>query len=186
MQEEGSRAIAFATGFAREPVADEPLIWTSLAKGQDEGDLRIRYWEDGDELHRLVLEEIEQLVDEPCEEAGLRPRARPAVRRDASATRRDWTPSHWQLIAPMRGWPHGTRKLNAVIQDRFHGWAKRSTPNWYGVKFGDEQITWRDKVIQISNEMAARRTRTSSKQQGRSARSSTARSGGSSGRGRAR
>ena len=48
--QEGSRAIAFASGFAREPVPDEPLLWSSLAKGQDEGDLRIRYWQDSDEL----------------------------------------------------------------------------------------------------------------------------------------
>ena len=150
--QEGSRAIAFATGFAREPVADEPLIWTSLAKGQDEGDLRIRFWEDGEDLHRLILEEIAELVARSCEEAGLD--LEPDKRFDACIGHENGLDAgHWQIISPMRGWPHGTRKLNAVVQDEHHGWAKRSSPKWYGVKFGDEQVTWRDKVIQISNEL---------------------------------
>jgi hypothetical protein len=149
--QEGSRAIAFASGFAREPVPDEPLLWSSLAKGQDEGDLRIRYWQDSDELYRLLLDEIDAVAARACEEAGLELDAERGF--DASIGHEEGiTPSHWQLLAPMRGWPHGTRKLNAVIQDRFHAWAKRSTANWYGVKFGDEQVTWHDKVIQIRNE----------------------------------
>lgn len=56
---EGSRAIALANGFARQGEADEPLIWSSLAKGEDQGDLRVRFWADAQELHELLLAEIE-------------------------------------------------------------------------------------------------------------------------------
>ena len=98
-----------------------------------------------------MLDEIEAVAARACEEAGLELDAERGF--DASIGHEEGlTPSHWQLIAPMRGWPHGTRKLNAVIQDRFHAWAKRSTASWYGVKFGDKQVTWHDKVIQIRNE----------------------------------
>ena len=58
----------------------------------------------------------------------------------------------------MKGSPHGTRKLNALIQERYHAWSKNAN-RWPGgaykrwpVRFGDEQITAFDKVMQISNE----------------------------------
>ena len=146
---EGSRAIAFANGFARDPEPDEPQIWTALGRSEDQGDLRIRYWNDPDELRDLVLAEIQALVEH---ELG-----------PGDAT--DWRafnatighgegrdPALWQILSPMRGDAHGTAKLNAVIQDRYHGWAKAGNAERHAVRFGDEPITSFDKVIQISNE----------------------------------
>jgi ATP-dependent exoDNAse (exonuclease V) alpha subunit len=66
--------------------------------------------------------------------------------------------THWQVIGPVRDAAHGTRKLNAIIQDHFHSWAKfpKRAPGGailrWPIRFGQEQITGRDKVMQVVNE----------------------------------
>jgi hypothetical protein len=153
----GSKAIAFANGFARRAEPDEPLLWESLAKGQDLGDLRIRFWKAPEDLHRLVVDELERVINAACVDAGHDP---DDWGFDFTIGHGDspYNASYWQVIAPIKDAPHGTRKLNAVIQDKWHGWRKtaKRAPNGayirWPVKIGDEQITARDKVIQISNE----------------------------------
>ena len=154
---EGSRAIALANGFARQGEADEPLIWSSLAKGEDQGDLRVRFWADAQELHELLLAEIEELVTAECERAGLSLSEWQAF--NATLGHKDaFGISHWQILGPVRDSSAGTRKLNAIIQDRWHGGFKQAdrfpsgaVKRW-PVSFGDEQITSFDKVMQIRNE----------------------------------
>jgi len=63
----------------------------------------------------------------------------------------------WQLLTPLRSGGFGTNDLNRGIQETFKrgliAQAKRSKPR----PFGEEQIVWTDKVIQVAN----RRKRTS-------------------------
>jgi exodeoxyribonuclease V alpha subunit len=154
---EGSRAIALANGFARQGEADEPLIWASLAKGEDQGDLRVRFWHDSFELHDLLGAELERLVDAECERVGVE--GSPWRRFNALLGHdKHFEVSHWQILGPIRDSAAGTRKLNAVVQDRWHTRLKKMT-RWPGgairrarVAFGGEQITSMDKVMQIRNE----------------------------------
>lgn len=154
---EGSRAIALANGFARQGEADEPLIWASIAKGEDQGDLRVRFWNDSQELYDLLLAEIAELVTNESERAGL---SLDEWRGFNATLGHDevFTIAHWQILGPVRDSAAGTRKLNAIIQDRWHGRFKQAdrfpggaVKRW-PVSFGDEQITSFDKVMQIRNE----------------------------------
>lgn len=154
---EGSRAIALANGFARQSEPDEPQIWASLAKGEDQGDLRVRFWNNPVELQDMLVSEIERMVDDDCNQASV----------DGSEWTRfnatlghdqGFSVSHWQILGPLRDTAAGTRKLNAIIQDRWHEIFKRSD-RWptgairrAAVAFGSEQITSMDKVMQIRNE----------------------------------
>lgn len=156
--EAGSTAIAFANSFSQLAEADDPLVWEAVAKGNDRDDLRIRYWSDQEDLYEKLLAEIARLVEAECAEYGLDPEDPRSF--DATIGHGDspLAPSHWQILAPMRGGPHGTRKLNALVQDNYHGWAKQAK-RWesgayarWPVKLGTEQITAFDKVMQISNE----------------------------------
>jgi exodeoxyribonuclease V alpha subunit len=156
---EGSNSIAFANSFCGTPIPNEPLIWEAVTKAQDLGDLRIHYWQDHEQLYELLLGEVDALVARECEVAGIE-FEKPSWAFDASLGRKNSAmgPSHWQILAPTRGGPHGTRKLNALIQDRYHRWSKeaRRFPGGaysrWPVKLGNEQITTYDKVMQISNE----------------------------------
>jgi len=157
--DEGSSAIAFANSFARQAEPDEALIWEAVAKGSDVNDLRVRFWDDPEELHEKLLAEIDALVQRDCEEAGLQfDRGRAFNATIGHSEDSPYGPTHWQILAPVKGSAHGTRKLNALIQDEYHGWAKRARRAANGayirwpVKFGQEQITAFDKVMQISNE----------------------------------
>jgi exodeoxyribonuclease V alpha subunit len=151
VQVEGSRAIALASGFAATAEPDDPLIWGAVARAEDLGDLRVRYWDETDELHALLLDEIQRLVDEEGNAAGLPPE--PWTRFNATIGHHHaFDASHWQVLVPVRGARHGSRKLSAVIQDAYHQGLKHNTRSRWGVKFGDEQITAFDKVMQISNE----------------------------------
>lgn len=153
---DGSRAIALANGFARQGEADEPLIWASLAKGEDQGDLRVRFWQDSQELQDLLCTEVERLVDGESARAGI---DGPDWKRFNAVLGHGeaFDVSHWQILGPVRDSATGTRKLNAIVQDRWHGALKRTTRWPQGpikrarVSFGDEQITSMDKVMQIHN-----------------------------------
>lgn len=151
----GSIAISLANGFARRAEPDDPVIWEGLARGRDQNDLRVRFWQDPEELHQLILDEIGQLA------ADAYPDLEPNYAFNALLGHGEGGPggpSYWQIIAPMRDAAPGTRKLNAVIQDHFHGWAKRVAKHAGGaikrwpVKLGAEQVTAFDKVMQKQNE----------------------------------
>lgn len=154
VEEEGSRTIALANGFARLAEPDDPQIWSALAKGQDQNDLKIRYWDTPEDLQHLLIEEVEKLVAEECAKHGIDEWQFDATLGHNPA----FDATHWQIVGPVRGAAHGTRKLNAVIQDHFHRWAKfpKRAPGGaiarWPIRFGQEQITARDKVIQVTNE----------------------------------
>jgi hypothetical protein len=149
--QEGSNAIAFASGFAREPVANEPVLWSSLARGEDLGDLRIRFWVDPDELQAMMLDQVHELIEAECARAGVDTDV--AWRRFIATTGHDARLGGdvWQILSPTRDYAHGTRALNARVQDRYLGWAKAATNERYPVSVGDEQITQFDRVMQRKN-----------------------------------
>ena len=103
----GSQAIAFANGFARQPEPDEPLLWESLGKQQDLGDLRIRFWKGPEYFHKLLIEEIEKLKELLCRNASLDPDEFNAFDLTIGHFDSPYDASSWQVIAPMRGRPTG-------------------------------------------------------------------------------
>jgi ATP-dependent exoDNAse (exonuclease V) alpha subunit len=144
----GSRAAALANSYARLPEADEPEIFAAIARGQDIGDLKVRFWDTAETLHALVLQEIGDLMSaDPGMPADSREAFNVSIGHDDTTCL-----SYWQLLTPVRGETYGTRKLNAIIQDKYHGGLKVTTRSRYGVKFGDERITLMDKVMQVMNE----------------------------------
>ncbi len=146
-----SRAIALASGFAGSPEPDDPLIWSAIAKGEDQRDLRVRFWNDAETLHGQILEEIRRLLVEAGAGVGLSEDERARFNATIGHDPR-FEAAFWQVIVPVRGADSGSRKINAVVQDAFHAGLKHSSYKRYGVKFGGEEITLLDKVIQISNE----------------------------------
>ena len=74
-----------------------------------------------------MIDELEQLAARECERE--MPDLDERKRFDAMLGHHKscFDALHWQIIAPLKDPPHGTRKLNAVIQDHFHGWASVRT-----------------------------------------------------------
>lgn len=64
----------------------------------------------------------------------------------------DPDPERWQILSPMRGDLNGTLELNRQIQQAYKGGLLAYTPKGRPKPFGDQQIVYTDKVIQISNQ----------------------------------
>lgn len=144
---QGSEAIRLAQYFAASRNDDDPGIWGRAASGErrSESDLHVRYWKTPEELHAQLLAEIESLCGK---HAAKEQHPFEALLGHADSFGTDF----WQIIGPVRGEAHGTRQLNAIIQDRWHEHWKEGAGRWKPVRFGDEHITRFDKVIQVENE----------------------------------
>src|SRR5437879_7850731 len=63
------------------------------------------------------------------------------------------TAESWQILSPVRMQPHGTGEINRKIQGKYHrGLIEFARHRGDMAKpFGDEEIVWTDKVIQLTN-----------------------------------
>lgn len=59
----------------------------------------------------------------------------------------------WQIISPVRGDLHGTVEINRKIQKAYKSGLMHHIPNDRPKPFGDEQIVYTDKVINIINQL---------------------------------
>ncbi|RRR72400.1 MAG: exodeoxyribonuclease V [Candidatus Viridilinea halotolerans] len=150
-----SRALAFAESYRSDsssPADDELLA--ELAQGQSCGDLAVYFWENYDELRSLIAAQLAQRLgiadgDYKAFNHSLGIETKP---KDQPHWRQA---EHWQILSPLRGQPFGTDELNRIIQRGYkvglitralHRYSKSPRP------FGDAQIVWTDKVIQMRNQ----------------------------------
>jgi hypothetical protein len=73
-------------------------------------------------------------------------------------TEQGWVPfddhngaERFQILSPVRGHPYGVRDLNRWIQRHYRADQLRAARQPWGVRLGDEEIVWGDKVILIRN-----------------------------------
>jgi hypothetical protein len=150
-----SRALAFADGYRGDCInpADDELL-AALAREENEGDLQVHFWQDHDDLRRILDEQMRTLLDigGPGDYASFN--------QSLGITSKPWRQpdwkqaERWQILSPLRIHPFGTDELNRQIQRAYRGglihkcqqrWSKSPRP------FGDEHIVYTDKVIQIVN-----------------------------------
>ncbi len=146
---EDSVGLALAEGYRAATVspADDEIL-ADVAKGRSKGDLEVVFWNDHDELLAKLKEKMASLL-------GIRDGNYESFNRSLGIDREDWVQSEaWQILSPTRAQPFGTDDLNRLIQLEFKGgllrkwqgrWSKMPRP------FGEYEIVWTDKVIQIRN-----------------------------------
>lgn len=148
-----SVALAFADGYRSDiinPGDDE--ILSNIALGRSEADLEVHFWNDQDELKETIRECFLDLGigdegDYQSFNNSLGITSKPG-------NQPDWKDAeHWQILSPLRAQGFGTNELNRMIQfDYRRGLIDRAQSKWSKVKpFGEQQIVWTDKVIQIVN-----------------------------------
>ncbi|MDY7040427.1 MAG: ATP-dependent RecD-like DNA helicase [Chloroflexota bacterium] len=150
-----SRALAFADGYRSDSInpADDEIL-ADLAREDSRGDLEVHFWQDHDDLKRILDERMRTLLgvgeagDHASFNKSLGITGKPWKQPDWKQTER------WQILSPLRIHPFGTDELNRQIQRAYKGglirkgqqrWGKTSRP------FGDQQIVYTDKVIQVVN-----------------------------------
>ena len=157
-----SRALLLAEGYRAGgggPGDDEVL--SEVAQGISLDDLDVVFWNGHDDL-------IQKIQGRLRADLNVNPGDYEAFNRSLgmnSKINRGWNRSGaeaWQLLAPTRRQFFGTDNLNRIIQREFRGGlikGSRSSRNIH--RFGDEEIVYTDKVIQIRNQRREAWPRTS-------------------------
>ncbi len=150
-----SVALAFAESYRSDssnPADDELLA--EIARGGSRGDLAVYFWENYDELRSLIAAQMEQRLgiadgDYKAFNRSLGIEAKPSYQRH-------WKQAeHWQILSPLRAQAFGTDELNRIIQFGYKRGLIARAQQPYSKSprpFGDAQIVWTDKVIQVRNQ----------------------------------
>ena len=148
---EESVALALADGYRASVVSPgDDEILAAVARGESTGDLEVVFWDDHDQL-------LAELRSRMAANLGIGDDDYESFNRSLGIDTRDWVRSDWvrseawQILSPTRAQHFGTEDLNRQIQMEYKGrlvaTAKRKKPK----PFGDQEIVWTDKVIQILN-----------------------------------
>ena len=148
--EEGSVALELAGGYradAVNPGDDEVLA--AVARGESRGDLEVVFWQNHDDLR-------EKLKDRMAAHLGFGDGDYRGFNRSLGIEDKDWERSEaWQILSPTRTQHFGTDDLNRLIQMEYRkGLIRKAQNRWSRSPrpFGDLEIVWTDKVIQVCNQ----------------------------------
>lgn len=142
-----SRSLRLADSYLQDapPAGDDELL-AEVALGKQGGDLEVHFWKERSDLDRLLRDRMTSLLSLKSAEdyAGFNG--------SLGISDERWEESEsWQILTPVRATAAGTNEINRGIQSSFKRGlierAKRQKPR----PFGDEQIVYTDKVIQIAN-----------------------------------
>ena len=143
---EDSVALALADGYRTSVVSPgDDGILAAVARGQSAGDLDVMFWDDHDDLLAKLKGRMTDLL-------GIGDGDYENFNRSLGIDEENWERSeNWQVLSPMRAQHFGTDNLNRLIQMEYKGGliakARRKKPR----PFGEQEIVWTDKVIQIFN-----------------------------------
>lgn len=129
--------------------SDDELL-SLLAQGKGEGDVRIRFWKDQDDLMNKIQSSF-------SDDLGVSAKDYRSFSRSLGFDSKEWEAAeNWQILSPTRRDTLGTDELNRLIQSQFKGGLLSNSRNpWkrnFAKPFGDSEIIWSDKVIQVINE----------------------------------
>lgn len=142
----------YVTGTA--PAGDDEIL-AKVARNDvgENGDLEVHYWDNAEDLDRILHERLSDLV------LGGGVRGDYAALDASFKTDGVTTPESWQILSPVRRQPFGTDEVNRRIQLEYRRFIieKSKRREYLGrhklaKPAGEQQIVWKDKVIQIKNE----------------------------------
>lgn len=131
--------------------SDDELL-SALAKGERIGDVEVRFWNDANDMMRQVRQCFREHLDIAEGDYGSFSASLGAGKSGIDSKQAE----SWQILSPTRRDLLGTDELNRLIQEEFKGgllamarnpW-KRNVPS----PFGDSEIVWTDKVLQVVNQ----------------------------------
>lgn len=154
---EDSLALRLSDGYLREqPNPGDDEVLNLVARGQVYGDLEAHFWQDLPDLRSLLFRRFEELLELPASAVDDK-----ALNRSLGGETKEWQRAeNWQILSPTRQQPFGTDALNREIQAKYKAnrlrWAReRGGRRYQGRRqchpFGEQEIVWLDKVIQVIN-----------------------------------
>ena len=147
---EDSVALALADGYRTSVVSPgDDEILAAVARGESRGDLEVAFWNDHDEL-------LTELRNRMAKNLGIRDDDYRSFNHSLGIDAKAWVRSEdWQILSPTRAQHFGTDDMNRRIQKEYKGGLiaqARNPRSDYPRPFGDQEIVWTDKVIQVINQ----------------------------------
>ena len=141
-----SVSLALADGYRSSVVnpGDDEIL-AAVARGESSGDLDVEFWEDHDELIAKLKEQMRVSLG-VCDDYA-------SFNESFGIDKEEWKRSEdWQILSPTRAQHFGTDDLNRLIQSEYKGGLiKRARRRRNPPPFGEQEIVWSDKVIQVVN-----------------------------------
>ncbi len=134
------------------PTPGDDDILSRTARRDVGGDLEVNFWQDEADLLSLLSDQVDKIL---CQQ-GEGPDYQRFSESLGISTGKDkrYNPrmvERWQILSPVRNHVFGTTEINRKIQAQFRGGllarARRTPPR----PFGEQELVWTDKVIQIVN-----------------------------------
>jgi exodeoxyribonuclease V alpha subunit len=146
-----SVGLSLADGYRADAVhpADDEVL-AAISRGEPLGDLECHFWSDPADLMKKLGDRLAKLM-------GIAPKDYKSFNASLGIDDKngDYTKSEaWQILCPTRVDLHGTEELNRIIQAEYRGGIltnSRTRRGNFPRPFGDREIVWCDKVIQIRN-----------------------------------
>ena len=145
---EDSVALGLAEGYRASVVGPgDDEILAAVARGESAGDLEVVFWDDHDDLLAKLRERMAANLD-------IRDDYQ-TFNKSLGIDTEDWRRCEdWQILSPTRAQHFGTDDLNRRIQSEYKGGLIASGKNPRSRTprpFGEPEIVWTDKVIQVAN-----------------------------------
>ena len=155
-EDHDSQALRLADGYLRDdPTPGDDELLSLVARQKVGGDLEVHFWRDSDELGEILSARMQALLklgdDNNLAYKAFNASLGIAEDRDQTDPRQA---ERWQILSPVRNHNFGTTEINRRIQLKYRGgliasgkrkWSESDRP------FGEEEIVWTDKVIQVFN-----------------------------------
>jgi hypothetical protein len=151
-EQHDSQALRLADGYLRDdPTPGDDDVLSRVARQDVEGDLQVLFWKGSQQLEEQLVARMKMLLNLGGDkEVHLAFNASLGVA-DNGGTHDPTRAEHWQILSPVRNHDFGTTEINRKVQARYRGglmeYSRKSKPR----PFGEEEVVWTDKVIQIFN-----------------------------------
>lgn len=141
-----SEALKLADAFLGDvsSVGDDEIL-AKVSEGQIKGDkdLEVVFWNNADQLYEILREKMQNNLNIEQDDY-----------ESFNASFGLWSgpdAEKWQILSPVRNHLHGITEINRRIQKSYRGGILGNRKAGVPKPFGDQQIVWQDKVIQIAN-----------------------------------
>jgi len=149
-ESQASEALRLSDGYIADyPSPNDDEMLSEISGGYNKGDLEVHFWNNIDELYDILNKRMIELLSlDESEKAYVSFNRSLGIGEDT-----DNDPESWQILSPVRMQRFGTREINRLIQRKYRkGLMESCRWNRKAARpFGDEDIVYTDKVIQIVN-----------------------------------
>jgi len=153
-EDHNSLALQLADVYLSEdPMPGDDEILSRVARQDVEGDLEVHFWRDHVQLETLLNARMRQLLDLTDERDAYKGfNSSVGISNDIKNEEHKPTEAeNWQILSPVKKHEFGTSELNRKIQARYRGGMMYHSRRKGPKPFGEQEIVWTDKVIQIFN-----------------------------------